>query len=192
MITDTLKEGLRGKGARVIAILDEVAQIGYLKVLADAWGMAAGGAALQLWAVYQDVSQIMAQFRTPGWQTMLQNSGGAAIYFGVRDQQTGDLVSKQCGVTEVISQSRSVSIDRRSGEPVVNDSAAQTARPLLHPDEVRFGLRNDQMLLFCDGLPGVCRATRKPFFECPDLKGRYRDNPYFEKRGGGLLGWFFE
>lgn len=178
MISDTLKEGLRRKGAPVVAVLDEVAQIGYLKMLADAWGMAAGAASLQLWAVYQDVSQIMAQFKT-SWQTMVQNSG-AAMYFGVRDQQTAEFVAKQCGVTEVLSHSRSVSIDRHSGEPIVNESATLSARPLLHPDEVRFGLRDDEMLLFCDGVPGVIRAKRKPYFKCWDLRGKYRDNPYFK------------
>jgi type IV secretion system protein VirD4 len=194
MTTDTLKEGLRGKGAPVLAILDEVYQVGYLKVLADAWGMAAGAAALQLWAVYQDVSQIMAQFKTPGWQTMVQNSG-AAMYFGVRDgEQTAEFVSKQCGITEVLSQSKNVSIDPRTGEPLVNESCTQTARPLLHPDEVRFGLKPDEMLLFADGLPGVCRATRKPYFRCSDLKGKYRDNPYFQKDGAAarLVRWLFD
>ena len=176
MISDTLREGLCGRGAPVVAILDEVAQIGYLKVLADAWGMAAGAAGLQLWAVYQDVSQIMAQFKT-SWQTMVQNSG-AAMYFGVRDQQTAEFVSKQCGVTEVLSRSRSVTIDQRTGEPIVNDNAAQSARPLLHPDEVRFGLREDEMLLFCDGLPGVCRAKRKRYFS--EFRGKAKDNPYFK------------
>ena len=48
----------------------------------------------------------------------------------------------------------------------VNDSFSQTARPLLHPDEVRFGLGADDMLLFADGLPGVCWAARKPYYEC--------------------------
>ena len=138
-MSDILNEGLRGKGAPVLAVLDEVAQIGPLKVLADAWGMAAGAAGLQLWAVYQDVSQIMAQFKTT-WQTMVQNSG-AAMYFGVRDQQTAEFVSKQCGVTEVLSRSRGVTIDRQTGEPNVSDNMSQAARPLLHPDEVRFGLR---------------------------------------------------
>jgi type IV secretory pathway TraG/TraD family ATPase VirD4 len=189
MISDTLKEGLKGKGAKVVAVLDEVYQVGYLKVLADAWGMAAGAAALQLWAVYQDVSQIMAQFKTPGWQTMVQNSG-AAMYFGIRDQQTAEFVSKQCGITDVLSRSKNVSIDR-AGEPVVNDSVSQAARPLLHGDEVCFGLKPDEMLLFADGLPGVCRATRKKYFECSDLKGKYRDNPYFQKDGvaARLLRW---
>jgi len=186
MISDTLNEGLKGNDTKVIGIFDEIYQIGYLKVLADAWGMAAGAASLQLWAVYQDVSQIMSQFKTC-WQTMVQNSG-TAIYFGIRDQQTAEFVSKQCGITEVLTSSRSVSISPRL---TVNDSFSQTARPLLHPDEVRFGLGAEDMLLFADRLPGVCWAARKPYYECEDLKGKYRDNPYFQKHGGGFWKWLF-
>jgi type IV secretion system protein VirD4 len=190
MISDTLNEGLRGKGAPVVAVLDEVFQVGYLKVLADAWGMAAGAASLQLWAVYQDVSQIQSQFKTC-WSTMIQNSGTAA-YFGIRDYQSSEFVSRQCGVTEVISASRSISINPRL---TVNDSFSQAARPLLHPDEVRFALGPEDMLLFADKLPGVCWAARKPYFECEDLKGKYRDNPYFQpvkKHGGGMWSWLFQ
>jgi type IV secretion system protein VirD4 len=185
LISVALQEEMKGKGTPLLAVLDEISQIGFLKVLANAWGMAAGAAGLQLCAVYQDVSQIQAQFKT-SWQTMVQNSG-AAVYFGIRDYATAEFVSKQCGITEVLSRSHTVSIDPRTGEPHVNDSATQTARPLLHADEVRFGLRQDEMLLFCDRVPGVIRAKRRPYFECPDLKGKYRDNPYFQKHGGGWL-----
>jgi type IV secretory pathway TraG/TraD family ATPase VirD4 len=191
MITVTLKEGLRGKTTRVLAILDEVYQVGFLKVLADAWGMAAGAAALQLFGVWQDVSQIRDQFKAAA-ETIVQNSS-SALYFGIRDYASAEFVSKQCGITDVLSQSKSLSIDPRTGEPVVNHSATQTSRPLLHPDEVRFGLAADEMLLFADGLPGVCRANRKPSFECGDLKGKFRDNPYFQKEGTAarLLRWLF-
>ncbi len=190
MISDTLNEGLKGKGAEVVAVLDEAYQVGFLKVLSDAWGMAAGAAGLRLLAVYQDVSQIMNQFKTC-WQTMVANSS-TAIFFGNRDQASGDFVSKLCGVTEVVSCSRSVS--HHNQRLTVNNSFSQTARPLLHPDEVRFGLGAEDMLLFADKLPGVCWAARKPYYECEDLKGKYRDNPYFQpaqKHGGGFWKWLF-
>ena len=109
---------------------------------------------MQLVGVYQNVGQIMNQFKI-ACQTMLANS--TALYFGIRDQEGAELVSKLSGTTEVLSCARSVSLDPRTGEPNVNDSATQTARPLLHPDEVRFGLREDEMLLFCGR-----RAWRHP------------------------------
>jgi hypothetical protein len=39
----------------------------------------------------------------------------------------------------------------------------------------------------------VCRANRRPYYECPDLKGKFRDNPYFQKEGAAarLLRWLF-
>ncbi|MBV8844969.1 MAG: type IV secretory system conjugative DNA transfer family protein, partial [Bryobacterales bacterium] len=176
LISDVLQEGLRGKGAKVLALFDETYQIGYLPILADAWGMIAGAAGLQMWAVYQDISQLMSQFRSC-WQTILANCG-TALFFGVRDQQTADYVSKMCGVTEVISNSRNVSADPRTGEPVINIGGSVTTRPLLQPDEVKFGLKRDEMLLFSDGVPGVVRANRKLYFERWDLRGKHRPNPY--------------
>lgn len=190
MISDTLKEGLGGNGARVLAIFDEVAQIGPLKILSDCLGMAAGAAALQLWLVYQNVGQMMSQFGEKNFQTLIANSSAAA-YFGIRDPQTAEFVSKQCGIKEVLSCARSVTLDRRTGEPVVNDSGTQTARALLHADELRFGLRDDEMLLFCDGVPGVIRARRMRYDRCPGIRG-YRKNPYYRKESDGFLSWLFE
>jgi type IV secretion system protein VirD4 len=179
-ISDVLAEGLSGNNNPVAFVVDEMAQVGPLRILADCWGMAAGAAALQMVGVYQNAGQIMNQFKT-AWQTMLANS--TSLFFGVRDHETADLVSRMCGITDVLSQSKNVSIDLRTGEPVVNNSASQTARPLLHPDEVRFGLKPDEMLLFCDRVPGVIRGKRRPYFECPDLKKgkHYRDNPYYQE-----------
>jgi type IV secretion system protein VirD4 len=180
-LSDLLEEGLKGRGAPVLCIIDEMAQIGPLKALMDAWGMAAGAAGLQLWAVYQDVSQIMNQFGK-SWQTILQNCG-VTMWFGARDSATREVVSKLAGVTEVLSRNRSVSIDQ-FGEPHVSDSASPVVRPVVHPHEVG-ALAGDEMLLFCEGVPNVIKAKRKPYLN--EFWGRYRRNPYFGKPG--LLSW---
>jgi type IV secretion system protein VirD4 len=189
-ISEVLREGLRGTGAPVLGILDEVAQIGPLKILSDAWGMAAGAAGLQLMAVYQNISQIKSQF-DKNWSTIVANSGVAA-YFGIRDPETAEFVAKQAGTTEVLTRSRNVSIDIRTGEPVVGDNASPASRPLLHSDEARFGLAPDEMWLFADGLPGICRAKRRPYFKLGYLSGKYRNNPYFRKPKSGFLSWLFQ
>ena len=74
MMDGVLEEARHGKGAPVLAVIDEIAELGYMKALQDAWGMAAGAAGLQILAVYQDLSQIINQFEK-SWQTMIQNSG---------------------------------------------------------------------------------------------------------------------
>ncbi len=49
-MADLLNEGQKGKGNRVLAIIDEMAQLGpHMKSLENAMGMAAGAAGLQLW-----------------------------------------------------------------------------------------------------------------------------------------------
>ena len=135
--------------------------------------------------VYQDVSQIMNQFGK-AWQTIVQNCG-VTMWFGARDSATRDVVSKLAGVTEVLSRNRSVSIDHLTGEPHVADSAASAVRPVIHPHEVG-ALASDEMLLFCEGVPNVIKAKRKPYLS--EFRGKYRRNPYFGKPG--FLSRFFE
>ena len=72
-ISDVLAEGLRGNNTPVAFVVDEIAQAGPLRILADCWGMAAGAAQLQMVGVYQNAGQVMNQFKT-AWQTMLANS----------------------------------------------------------------------------------------------------------------------
>jgi type IV secretion system protein VirD4 len=149
-LADLLGEGQQGKKARVLAIVDEMAQLGpHMKSLENAMGMAAGAAGLQLWCVLQDLSQLKGMFPQT-WETFIQNCG-VTTWFGARDQTTREYVSKLSGTTEVLSRSRSVSIDPRTKEPVVNDSASQHARPLLLPHEVG-AIGRDEMIAFVEGL----------------------------------------
>lgn len=177
-LSDLLEEGLKGAGTPVLAIVDEMAQIGPLKALTDAWGMAAGAAGLQLWAVYQDLSQIVNQFGK-SFQTIVQNSG-VTMWFGARDQATREYVSKLAGVTQVLSANRSVTVDHVTGEPHVTDSKTPVTRPVIHPHEMG-ELRPDEMILFCENVPGPIKAKRKPYLR--EFWGRYRRNPYFRRRG---------
>src|SRR5271157_362635 len=184
---DVLDEGQRGKGKPVLAIVDEMAQLGpHMKSLENAMGMAAGAAGIQLWCVLQDLSQLKGMFVNT-WETFIQNCG-VTMWFGARDQTTRDYCSKLSGTCEVLSCSRSITIDRCTGEPIVNDSATQYGRPLLLPHEVG-ELAPDEMIAFVEGVHGVIRAKRKTYLS--EFRGKYRENPYFGKDGGGLLGWLF-
>jgi type IV secretion system protein VirD4 len=186
-LSDLLNEGRRGRGKPVLAIIDEMAQLGpHMKSLENAMGMAAGAAGLQLWCVLQDLSQLKGMFVNT-WETFIQNCG-VTMWFGARDQTTRDYVSRLAGTAEGLSQSRTVVIDQRTGEPNVTDSAAQFGRPLLLPHEVG-ELGPDEMVAFVEGVHGVIRAKRKPYFRCWAFRGKYRDNPYF-KRGGLLKALF--
>lgn len=139
---------------------------------------------MQLWAVYQDLSQIVSQFGK-NWQTIVANCG-VTLWFGSRDQMTRETVSKLAGVTQVLSPNHSVTIDQ-FGEPHVTDSASAVLRPVIHPHEVG-ALASDEMLVFAENVPGVIKAKRKPYLS--EFWGKYRSNPYFKK--SGFLSWLFE
>jgi len=188
MLADLLNEGRKGKGKRVLAIIDEMAQLGpHMKSLENAMGMAAGAAGLQLWCVLQDLSQLKGMFPQT-WETFIQNTG-VSTWFGARDQTTRDYVSRLSGTCEVLTRSRGVSFDNY-GWPHVSDNASQHSRPLLLPHEVG-QLDDDEMIAFVEGVRcGPVKAKRKPYWKVFP-SGWYRANPYVGKKSGGLLKWLF-
>jgi type IV secretion system protein VirD4 len=169
-----LQEGQRGKRSRILLMVDEMAQLGpHMKSLENAMGMAAGAAGVQLWCALQDLSQLIGMFPKT-WETFIQNCG-VTTWFGARDQTTREYVSKLAGATEVLSRSRSVSIDHNTGEAHVNDSANQCGRPLLLPHEVG-QIKKDEMIAFVEGVScGPIKAKRKFYFR---VFHGVRKNPY--------------
>jgi type IV secretion system protein VirD4 len=133
-LADLLAEGRRGKGKPVLTIIDEMFQLGpHMKSLANAMGMAAGAAQIQIWGILQSLDQLQGMYPKI-WPSFIQNS--VSMWFGVRDQDTKEYISKLLGTCEVITRSRDASIDRMTGEVVISESGGQFSRPLLHPHEV--------------------------------------------------------
>lgn len=189
-LADLLSEGRQGNNNRVLAIIDEMAQLGpNMKSLENAMGMAAGAAGLQLWCVLQDLSQLKGMFEHT-WETFIQNCG-VTMWFGARDQTTRDYVSKLSGASEVLSRSRNVSFDPRTGEPMVSDNMSQHARPLLLPHEAG-QIAPDEMIAFVESLRcGPVRAKRRPYWRV-FRRGQYAQNPYVSQHRGGVWEWLWE
>lgn len=175
------------KRERVLVVVDEAFMLGSgMTILENCMGMGAGAAGIQLWCVFQDISQIRGMFKDT-WETFIQNCG-VTMWFGARDQSTREYVSKLAGTCEVISRSAAASIDRQTGEVVVNQSGGQFSRPLIHPHEVG-ALTDDRvhMIAFVEGVNGPILAKRKPYWLVSRFRGKFRKNPYVENHGGGLL-----
>ena len=62
--------------------------------------------------------------------------------------------------------------------PHVSIGFGSQPRPLMLPHECR-ELPADEMLLFIEGIKGVVRAKRRPYWTEKDLHG-YDNNPYFK------------
>ncbi len=193
IVASALSELLAGrKGVPVLMLMDEFFQLGSLKAIQNAMGMAAGFG-IQLWPILQDLSQLSGLYPQT-WETFLSNAG-VRRFFGPRDEKTSNYLSGQCGQTErrVISKSISYQDEaeqeaqlRKHGRgnrggmnvPNINLSFGSESRELLLPHEVR-ELDDDEMLLFVEGVKGVIRARRRAYWNEPDLRG-WSKNPYFD------------
>jgi type IV secretion system protein VirD4 len=163
----------------VLALLDEFAQLGTLKVMSDIMGIGRGYG-LQLWPVLQDLGQL-EELYPKRWQTFLGNAG-AQIFFAPRDMKTAEYVSSKCGDSERSGYSKSVSQvawgpKERADDINVNYSYSQTPRKFMLPHEVA-QIGGDEMLVFGENIPGVMRAGRKAYWRMKECQGKYSPDPY--------------
>jgi type IV secretion system protein VirD4 len=194
IIASALSELLQAhSGGRVVILMDEFFQLGRLDAIRNAMSMASG-LNVQLWPVIQDINQLIELY-PQGWETFL--SAGVRMFFGPpRDDRTSTYVSGLCGQTERRTISRSISYQDEAEQeaqskkhgrgnqsgmnvPNINLSFGSVSRQLLLPHEVR-ELGSDEMLLFVEGVNGVIRAKRRPYWDEPEFRGQYSKNPYFD------------
>lgn len=153
----------------VLFMLDEMAALGRLTMVEQAYGLMAGFG-LQLWGIVQDFSQLEAIYGK-GWQTFVSNSG-VLQYFGSRDQVTADYFSALCGVTTVWNFSTALARTfshgpQSSGSESNTDTTAAAQRKLAYPDEL-MRIEKSRQLLLIENLDPI-RAKRRSWFTDPKL-----------------------
>ncbi len=159
----------------VLFILDEMAALGRLAMIEQAYGLMAGFG-LQLWGIVQDFNQLERLYGK-GWQSFVANAG-MINYFGSSDRTTAEYFSAMCGDTTVwnLSSALSHAMGSSSGksgsgssDTITNsDTRAATQRKLAYPDEL-MRLGKDQQLVFIDTMHPLM-AQKQPWFEDDDLK----------------------
>ena len=158
----------------VLFLLDEMAALGRLESVEQAYGLMAGFG-MQLWGIVQDLSQLARIYGETGWQTFISNSG-VIQYFGSRDKMTAEYFSALCGVTTIevhnfswaIGQAVSFATSWSSGPNGGSSSSSHTTsnswtrtngvseaqRHLAYPDELMV-LRADQQIVFVENLDPI-------------------------------------
>ena len=106
----------------ILFLLDEMASLGRLTMVEQAFGLMAGFG-MQLWGIVQDLSQLERIYEK-GWETFIGNSG-VLQYFGSRDHKTAEYFSKLCGVTTVAKFSFTQAIARAFGWSHSSTSGSQ-------------------------------------------------------------------
>jgi type IV secretion system protein VirD4 len=119
---------------RVLVMLEEVAEIGALDVVATALGLGRGYG-LKLYLIAQDLSQLETAWGTKS-KTLVANCA-IRIASAANDVATAELLSKMCGTMTVRHTVRNYSGSRLSALlPHTMTTEHDTQRPLLTPDEV--------------------------------------------------------
>ena len=96
----------------ILFLLDEMAALGKMSIIPQAYGLMAGYAMI-LWSIVQNLSQI-EDIYGKGWETFIANSG-VLQYYGSRDLKSAEYFSKLAGVTTAEKFSWSQSISRTLG-----------------------------------------------------------------------------
>jgi len=146
----------------ILFLLDEMAALGRLAMVEQAYGLMAGFG-MQLWGIVQDLSQLKRLYGD-GWETFVGNSG-VLQYFGSRDRMTAEYFSALCGVTTVWNISTAIS--HATGGDSESTTTSATQRSLAFPDELMTMRGERQLLLVESGYP--IKAIKRPWFNDPEL-----------------------
>jgi len=148
-------------------ILDELAALGRLSMVEQAFGLMAGYG-MRIWAIFQDISQLQDLYQKR-WQTFISNAGVVQV-FGVSDVNTAQYISQMMGKTtmEFISEDTQ---KRRSGAYLFSAAKPdytsmtdrQFSRDLLTPDEIMRMEPGRQLLLFSGMQP--IYAGKLPYYQ---------------------------
>lgn len=162
-----------GKGAyRVLAILDEFAQIGNLAVLENA-AAAAAGRGVQLWPVLQNIPQLKKDYGDV-WETFLSGSD-IRQFFAPREQTSAEYISKLAGQRTVTTAGQSVNNNGPFGKNNESDSSGQAGQPLIRTHEICAFTQNESLIIGPENI--VINALRRPYFQTPELQGLYDPDP---------------
>jgi type IV secretion system protein VirD4 len=131
----------------ILFVLDEMAALGRLTMVEQAYGLMAGFG-MQLWGIVQDLSQLHGIYGD-GWQTFIGNSG-VLQYFGSRDKLTAEYFSALCGEATVPTFSSSITqalSPKGEESSSTSHSHGEAQRKLILPDELMRVAASVQLVL---------------------------------------------
>ncbi|MEQ8602859.1 MAG: type IV secretory system conjugative DNA transfer family protein [Marivibrio sp.] len=183
---------------RITFVLDEIGNLGAFPLAMQLYTRDAG-IGIRPWGFWQSAAQMKTL--APGAETIIPASSALQNWFGVRDPQTANALSRQMGSETLrhVDQERALHAQhakRKAAMAAFNGAdpfaAAMEARhqaqlagvpalkerALMSPDEI-LGLPPGKQIIFADGLAHPILADRYPYYEMPSMAGRYHPNPFF-------------
>ncbi|MGE8106843.1 Ti-type conjugative transfer system protein TraG [Allorhizobium sp. NPDC080224] len=149
---------------RTLFLLDEVARLGYLRILETARD-AGRKYGITLTMIFQSIGQMREAYGGRDATSKWFESASWISFAAINDPDTADYISKRCGDTtvEVDQTNRSTGMKGSSR----SRSKQLSRRPLIMPHEV-LRMRSDEQIVFTSGNPPL-RCGRAIWFRREDM-----------------------
>lgn len=150
---------------RTLFLLDEVARLGYLRILETARD-AGRKYGITLTMIFQSIGQMREAYGGRDATSKWFESASWISFAAINDPDTADYISKRCGDTtvEVDQTNRSTGMKGSSR----SRSKQLSRRPLIMPHEV-LRMRSDEQIVFTSGNPPL-RCGRAIWFRRDDMR----------------------
>jgi len=160
-------------GDLALFLLDEVARLGYLRILETArdTGRKYG---ISLTLIFQSIGQMRETFGGRDATSKWFESASWISFAAINDPETAEYVSRRCGATTVEVDQLSRSFQSRGSSRTRSKQIA--ARPLIQPDEV-LRMRADEQIVFTAGNAPL-RCGRAIWFRRADMRGCVKQNRF--------------
>ncbi|TCV67407.1 Ti-type conjugative transfer system protein TraG [Neorhizobium sp. S3-V5DH] len=158
---------------RTLFLLDEVARLGYLRILETARD-AGRKYGITLTLIFQSLGQMREAYGGRDATSKWFESASWISFSAINDPDTADYISKRCGDTTVeVDQT-----NRSSGMKGSSRSRSKqlSRRPLILPHEV-LRMRADEQIVFTSGNPPL-RCGRAIWFRREDMKACAGENRF--------------
>ncbi|WP_413712583.1 Ti-type conjugative transfer system protein TraG [Rhizobium sp. Rhizsp82] len=150
---------------RALFLLDEVARLGYMRILETARD-AGRKYGITLLMIYQSIGQMRETYGGRDAASKWFESASWISFAAINDPETADYISRRCGMTTVEIEQISRSSQARGSSRTRSKQLA--ARPLIQPHEV-LRMRADEQIVFTAGNAPL-RCGRAIWFRRDDMK----------------------
>ncbi|MBW8302266.1 MAG: Ti-type conjugative transfer system protein TraG [Hydrogenophaga sp.] len=158
---------------RALFLLDEVARLGYMRVLETARD-AGRKFGITLIMIYQSIGQLRETYGGRDAASKWFESASWISFAAINDPETADYISRRCGTTTVEVDQLSRSSQPRGSSRTRSKQLA--ARSLIRPYEV-LRMRTDEQIVFTAGNPPL-RCGRAIWFRREDMKACVGSNRF--------------
>ena len=158
---------------RALFLLDEVARLGFMRILETARD-AGRKYGITLLMIYQSIGQMRETYGGRDATSKWFESASWISFSAINDPETADYISRRCGTTTVEIDQVSRSFQARGSSRTRSKQLA--SRPLIQPHEV-LRMRADEQIVFTGGNAPL-RCGRAMWFRRADMKSCVGENRF--------------